>query len=372
MAANYPPNTPQYYLMQDANGNTQYIPAQAIYNPYADPNNPQSVMMAPMPTNSAAPPPLPAAPGPSPVAPVAHVAAVAAVPAPHPAHDHEQKALEQAPSMGRARTRAKTENEVVVNFLATRKTYHDPTVDADDDDDMPPEQLMFFGLLTRDHFELIKAVLHLAYELFKVTMACLLTIFVPQSCKDSDGTSHLCSIYDVFSDLSDFQVIVMIINFGTLGVALLHFLLIYKREKLFIQFLDEDTTIADRNLQLELNYYPQIEQILYRVNVKTLVISVILLVGMLGNAVVSGIVVFSKDRYEGFRTVTVFLTNAFLILNVVRKAMWFSLAGMRKRLALSCTEFDPISYNTVDMQYRDQSIDKILKAKRLESGHKIS
>ena len=68
-------------------------------------------------------------------------------------------------------------------------------------------------ILNKDSKELLLSYLATVIECYKVFVACLLVVFVPQYCEESKTT---CSLKENFSNLSRFNEFVLFYNFFTL------------------------------------------------------------------------------------------------------------------------------------------------------------
>jgi len=205
----------------------------------------------------------------------------------------------------------------------------------------------FFGMIDRDTFETIRTFFLFQIEMFRVVMACLLVIFIPQSCNGDP-----CSPTDTISNLDHFELAVVIWNFVTLGFSVLHYLVVYHRERYLIRFLDVDDDVGEFQLPKILSRYSDIDTDLWNANAWLFGSSIISALFFLTNVVLSGILVF-KYRFLGFQTATVFATNLGLVSMVLEKTVDHAWVGMQHRLALSCVEFAPVSYNVIDEEYVD-------------------
>ena len=89
----------------------------------------------------------------------------------------------------------------------------------------------------------INMLSNLSGEFFKVIMACLLAIFVPQSCN-----GDVCSFGQNFSGLNIFNAFVLGFNFLTLGNFLYLYWVEVKRETWIINHLDYDENESEYNI----------------------------------------------------------------------------------------------------------------------------
>jgi hypothetical protein len=88
--------------------------------------------------------------------------------------------------------------------------------------------------------------------LFKTALATLLSLFVPQKCgadpENGFPEEHSCTISEnmgLESPLTTFEKFVLVFNFVTLGLTLVHLVIIYFRERMMIDYLDADPKQAD-------------------------------------------------------------------------------------------------------------------------------
>eukprot|EP00743_Colponemidia_sp_Colp-15_P001152 GILK01001265.1.p1 GENE.GILK01001265.1~~GILK01001265.1.p1 ORF type:complete len:264 (+),score=34.23 GILK01001265.1:176-967(+) len=195
-----------------------------------------------------------------------------------------------------------------------------------------------------EYWQKVIAILKFAMNFFGLVMATLLSIFVPQNC----GVTT-CTFEENLTDLTDFNKFVLGWNFATLGVLMFYAWRSARREAWMIEFLDEDHNVAHNNLQRQLEAYPEIREGLRQRNLEVFVIAVFSLVILFVNIGVSiGLV---AEYYDGFRTVTVFITN---VLVVTQKFVAISLT-MRKcyngGLGLSLIRTEAVCYNVVDKDH---------------------
>lgn len=198
-------------------------------------------------------------------------------------------------------------------------------------------QEMFFSLLT------------LASNAFKVVMATLLAVFVPQTCPPSptNPEKHDCTMEENFTDLTSFNKVALAFNFIALGFILLMFYIVWIREKFLVLFLESSPSVAADNLRKSIKPYPFIEKRLVFLNTTLFRVSTFCVILAIINAVLSAILVF-RDYYAGPRSVTVWITNAALLVQVLTTAIQNSYIGMQTMDALSCVELVPVQFNALD------------------------
>lgn len=124
------------------------------------------------------------------------------------------------------------------------------------------------------------------------------------------------------------------------------------------QVLDEDPSVTndylvreDRKGRKVIEMYPHVARNINRSNGWTLITSTMILACFFVNAIISAILVF-RDYYAGFRTVTTFLTNVFLMIQVFFNHWNLSRVGWKSGVAYSFFKSDPSVYNNIDRSLR--------------------
>lgn len=189
--------------------------------------------------------------------------------------------------------------------------------------------------------DLCWALVDILIELFRIVVSSLLVIFVPQNC---GGTT--CNIKENFEKLTDINKTAIGFNFITLGVLLLMYLVIYKREKFLIYRLDENAKLAKTNCSEVLSKHPEIEAGVVWYNRAMFYMAVMSAISYIINMLISGVVIF-RDYYDGYQSVVQYLVNSGLCMYLIYRSIIHS----RSNLVLSNTSFLPIAYNDVDQNY---------------------
>lgn len=201
-----------------------------------------------------------------------------------------------------------------------------------------------------DTILLIESTISITFEAFKVTVACLLFLFVPQKCGD-----HECEIQEQIDNLDGSNLAMFICNWITLGVFIVHYVLVYLRESWMVEYLDEDDEFGDNNLVMNdhevLKPYPGIMADLQKINYRVLISSIVGALVMAINCILTGLALFTGDRASGFRTFTTYVTNVLLIITILKTTLSNAYAGIQHHLALSCIHFEPVSYNVIDKDH---------------------
>ena len=182
----------------------------------------------------------------------------------------------------------------------------------------------------------------LGLEAFKVFMACMLSLFVSQKCYDHD-----CNVSEKFSDSSASNVGVLVMNFFTLSVFIVGYVIEYFREQYIIHHFNNNPKLSDHNIIKIISKAPIVEKNLMKWNKRFYYItSFSVVIGIL-NFIVSGLYIY-YEHYNGTRTLTSLLTNILLVSNTVSSNYKISSKSYKKVFALSSSRSEPISYNDFD------------------------
>jgi len=243
-------------------------------------------------------------------------------------------------------------------------------------------------------FEKVEDSLFISIELFKAVMACLLVVFVPQNCPLTCTPEHqlrfkfecfqgagqicspnnrtqfdeyvllngeeptpckdICTFQEQFIDLTPVNKAALGINFIVLGLIITMYSVIWFREIFLVDKLDADPTKPRINLQNVFKaegQYEHIQNKLWQFNRALFFLTGGIVVIQILNVILSATVVFSAEYYLDYRTVTAFLTNILLLVNVIKNTAMNSWQGMRENIALSCIDMEPTSYNVIDAEY---------------------
>jgi len=199
-------------------------------------------------------------------------------------------------------------------------------------------------------------------EAFKVLVSCLLSIFVPQYCEETNTT---CTIYQNFQDLSPFNIWVIIFNFMTLSIFIYLYWFESQREFYFIKKLDNDPNYPDDNLESTLAHSTddheelkkdktEIKDTIGQLNLKYDKIISISIAMFIMNTIFSSLLIFIWF-YDGFRSVSSMITNLLLISNKLYKN-WSIVSSSKKVSAVSTSLNEPISYNVLDKKIRHKAV----------------
>ena len=222
--------------------------------------------------------------------------------------------------------------------------------------------------LTEDQKQLIFSIFTFLVETFKIVMASLLSVFVPQRCPNN--TDNLCTLYDNFYELIDYNKVVLGINFTTLGGFLFLYIIEFIREKWCIDYLDIDENKPNNNLKNEIEQYPEYKQKLIELNNYYYKISIFMVFTNIINFITSAILIYYY-YYLDYRSITTLITNCLLIIDKLISSLTISHKSLNDMLALSAYIKSVAFFNTIDNDYKKNNELKDIDLKSIESVNKI-
>jgi hypothetical protein len=196
--------------------------------------------------------------------------------------------------------------------------------------------------LTKDALHKFISVFNTLKESFKILMASMLLLFVPQKCN-----SIQCEPYQRFTTLS-WEPFVLAFNFLTLLSLSLVYIGENIREFSLIKYFDKDESKPDNNLLTILDSNQFLSKRLSVWNRRIFGIYTFTFLIFIINNILSGILIY-KDYYLDAQTITVYLTNILLIFGKLYNGLIISRNSVKKNLAYSLTLSEPVSWNIFDL-----------------------
>jgi hypothetical protein len=226
----------------------------------------------------------------------------------------------------------------------------------------------------------ISVITGLASDSFKVIMASLLCVFVPQACTVDEfnrsifnsefestlplssmitidgvlnGTqpiTHICTFQENFTNLIDYNSFVLAFNFLTLGYFIYLYTVEIRRERWMIANLDYDKEKPDDAILTLKESYPEIMEQLQAYNTKYMRTYKYLHVIYIMNFICSAVLVLYY-YYLDYRTATTLITNTILCSNKIRIGRELAIQSANKEFAYSFYNNKNISFNTIDASY---------------------
>jgi hypothetical protein len=206
--------------------------------------------------------------------------------------------------------------------------------------------------LTNNQKERIQYSLSLASECFKVFMAAMLLVFVPQYCPETKTT---CTFKENFTDLTDSNKAVLGINFITMFLFFILYYVETSRQFYFTKYLDSNNDYPDNHLKTSLQPHPDISNKINEYNLAYIKTVKITFSFFILNTILSAWIIFGY-YYDGFRSVTALITNVLLITGKVWNDWNIVNDCITKDCpALSTSLSEPLSYNVLDEKLKHKS-----------------
>jgi len=162
----------------------------------------------------------------------------------------------------------------------------------------------------------------LVVALYSCVFGSLLAIFVPQTClapglalgRNGTAVSTLveadCSLaQNIYIDISPLNGVALFFNFLLCALLLAGFAVEFRRERFIVMHFGEDPERPEGYLETDLMAHDELRLKLIAMNTQYYRIFVAIFAVAVVNVGVSGALVFSKEYYNGYRTVTTFVTN---------------------------------------------------------------
>jgi hypothetical protein len=191
------------------------------------------------------------------------------------------------------------------------------------------------------------------FEFIKISLASLLSVFVPQRCNNT-----VCSVYDNFSELSNYNIIVLTVNFILFMLFIITYIYELKREYFMIDNFDTDYDIPDDNLGKIIEKYPLINEKLINYNKYYHNLCCILYIIYIINWILSGILVFHYF-YLDKNTIITMITNFLLVSTKIHKGYYIS-KTTKEKPSISAFMTEEFIYNIMDVKKYGHNDDNIL------------
>jgi hypothetical protein len=200
----------------------------------------------------------------------------------------------------------------------------------------------------KDQQDLVSGVLFSIIEGVRISMATLLSIFIPQFCPETGAT---CTLQENFTNLSQFNEFVIFFNFLSLGFFCRLIYIINKREAYLISHLEESRDHSYNSFVDNLKPFPNV---ITRVNQHNNLLKKwtnITLITYILNVIFSCILIFYY-YFDGFRSATTIIANILLVSGKLYSLISiYKECTKEKPLALSVSKNAQVSFNVIDPVY---------------------
>ena len=199
--------------------------------------------------------------------------------------------------------------------------------------------------ITVDNQQRITTAMVMLLEFYKVMMATLLVVFVPQDCN-----GRVCSLSENFTNSDHIHLAALISNFITF-IFVLNF---YKneiiREEWCIKYLDIDSEKPNNHLDEEIEDYPNYKnemKILNQDYLNSLYLSSGLLLSNFG---ISGVAI--GYNYQGANTLTSIISFLLLLSEKLYSSYIVGIKSVHDERAFSAYMKISRTYNTIDQDFK--------------------
>jgi hypothetical protein len=198
--------------------------------------------------------------------------------------------------------------------------------------------------LTVDTKQRISTAGTFVLEFYKVLMATLLGVFVPQNCG-----SELCSYTDNISNTETLHLVMNISNVITFIAVLVFYGIELHRENWSIKYLDIDKSKPNSNLDHEIESYPKIKQSLHIINNRYLYSTYAALGLMVYNFIISAIAIWLTN--PSTQTAAAFISFFLLVIGKLTGAKGIAEKSLQKERVYSGYLKTSKTYNTIDADH---------------------
>jgi hypothetical protein len=213
---------------------------------------------------------------------------------------------------------------------------------------------------------------------FRVVMASLLCIFIPQGCDNAvdnhsmfdsmfgskyehisgqlNGTTPtltVCTFTENFTNLIDFNVFVLAFNFFTLGYFIYLYIIELNRENWMIKTLEYDESKHETAITTLKEEYPEVIEQLQKYNRKYMKAYKYLQFLYVFNFIFSAILVLYYYYYD-YRTATTLLTNVALCSSKIRNGKEVAETSYKNEYAYSYFNIKHLNFNAIDPKYKKE------------------
>ena len=189
-------------------------------------------------------------------------------------------------------------------------------------------------------------------EFVKIILSVLLMVFIPQACPDDPPltTTHECTMKENFTDLISINVFALTWNFLTLFCFFVNLVLECKRENYIISNYDYSKTKSVKSIQSEVfDILPEMKDNYLSITKRLFYVNYACLLMMSLNVLFSAVVIYHY-YYDGFKSITAFITNVFLIVQKVNRNNGTLKKSIDKVYVQSTIRFSPYYYNILDVE----------------------
>ena len=206
-------------------------------------------------------------------------------------------------------------------------------------------------------FEILNSYMYILMQIYKTIMACLLSVFVPQYCSETNTTCSMSNNF-ILSEMNEYNIFVLFFNFTTLIVFAKLYYIVSKRETYLITHCEVNHEYPNTHLNKIITKYPKIQQHLLIVNKKLYINIYVSILMFAMNTLFSCILIFYY-YYDGVRSVTTLVSSVLLQTSEIYNIYTISnkiLDTKQELLGLSSLLKNEIIYNDIDSKYLELDV----------------
>ena len=209
-------------------------------------------------------------------------------------------------------------------------------------------------MISQDLTQRIKVGAIFLLQIYKVTTGTMLSLFVPQACSTSDGSSseddvRICTLQENFENADGYHKMVLYWNMFSMFTFFTYYLVELRREEWAIQYLDIDNNKPDNSLKEIIKTEPALDKRMDRLNLlyyRTLMFNC----GTYGiNLGLSAKLV--KDGYHSSSTLSCFASFALLVLMKLYNSLEVARQSVKNDKMTSAYMSEFVSFNVLDEDY---------------------
>jgi len=216
-------------------------------------------------------------------------------------------------------------------------------------------------MISQDLTQRIKVGAIFLLQIYKVTTGTMLSLFVPQACSTSDGSSsegdvRICTLQENYDNADGYHKVVLYWNMFSMFTFFTYYLVELRREEWAIQYLDIDNNKPDNSLKEIIKTEPVLDKRMDRLNLlyyRTLLFNC----GTYGiNLGLSAKLV--KDGYHSSSTLSCFVSFALLVLMKLYNSLEVARQSVKNDKMTSAYMSEFVSFNVLDEDYVKANIER--------------
>lgn len=192
----------------------------------------------------------------------------------------------------------------------------------------------------------LHSAINFTLEFYKIVMGTFLIAFVPQKCDD-----HVCSITENIYNTDDILHLCANIYNAITFIVVLHFYRIeLMRENWSITHLDIDSSKPNTNLDLEIEFYPDIKEKMYKLNKTYLLHTTRATVFLIINFILSSISI--GFNHVGMNTITTIVSFLLLVTSKIINSRNIAKLSKQEEHVFSAYMKKAVVFNTIDEDFK--------------------